>query len=107
MYLHLRAAPARLPVLLPVLIFNCDRFVVRASFWLFNEVKQAHGKIQWEFQRRPRECADEDHVNAPARDHAGAMFGDQHQVWLGEQLRRRQQTERFADAFRVGLVILG
>ena len=104
MYLQLRAAPARLPLLLPILIFNCDRFVVRPSLWLRNDVKQAHGKIQREFQRRSRKCANEDHVNPLTRNHAGAVLRGQQQVALGEQLRRRQQPERFADAFLIGLI---
>ena len=103
MYFHLRVAPARLPVL-PVLILNCGRFVIRPGFWLFNDVEQSLWKIQREFQRRPRGCAGEDHVNPLARNHAGTVLRGQHQVGLGEQTRRRQQTERFADAFLIGLI---
>ena len=104
MYLHQRVTPARLSVRLPVLTFNRGRFVVRPGIGLFNEIKLAGGKIQGKFQRRPRECADEEHVNPLARNHAGAVLRGQQQVALGEQLRRRQQTERFADAFLIGLI---
>ena len=94
----------RLPARLPVLIFDRGRFVVRPGLWLFHEVKPAHGKIEREFQRHPREGADEDHVNPLARNHAGAVLRGEHQVALGEQLRRRQQSERFADARLMVLV---
>jgi hypothetical protein len=94
-YLHARVVPMRLPRLPLAMFLSRSRIILRQILRPFSEFKQPQGKIQREPHRKGSRRADDDHINAIAGNHAGAMPRSEQQVSLGKQPRIGLQTERF------------